>query len=582
MDAPLSPARKEHSRTMAIVALVARHRRYVLLALLVLLHLAIMQGVPSAIARTVLVGHFGLFLLWQPIVRGERRLRPVELALLAAAVAGFLVFLNGWLLIAWTMVLTAVVGGKVFFFGSRWSRLFYLLALGYLMVVLLVLLLPPVIPLYTALPPGFDLIARYILPLVFPLMALLPVEETEREEVEVIDLFSSIILFLLLAVLMLGCLAFMLVRQAGYVEALLLTLLSLAALLLLLGWAWNPRAGFSGMGVLFTRHVLSVGLPFEQWLHHLAEHSMREDDPACFLDDAFSGMARLPWVAGGEWRAGGRADDRSGRFGALDGEKIEFQHGPLQVALYTRQKLSPALTWHLALLARLLGEFYLAKVHATQLQRMSYVQAVHETGARVTHDVKNLLQSLNALCFAAERPGSESSPEFQHLLRRQLPVISKRLQQTLDKLRRPDEQPLTHQRAVGWWSELKRRFAGQGIDFAEIGLTGELEVPAGLFDTVAENLLQNALEKRTTQPGLRIAVGLSGDAPVELSVTDSGSAMPPELARRLLRGPVESARGFGIGLYQAARQAEAASYRLELANNEDGEVCLRLREVQKT
>ena len=64
---------------MAIVALVARHRRYVLLALLVLLHLAIMQGVPSAIARTVLVGHFGLFLLWQPIVRGERRLRPVEL-----------------------------------------------------------------------------------------------------------------------------------------------------------------------------------------------------------------------------------------------------------------------------------------------------------------------------------------------------------------------------------------------------------------------------------------------------------------------------------------------------------------------
>lgn len=566
---------------MAVVALVARHRRYVLLALLVLLHLAIMQGIPSAIARTLLVGHFGLFLLWQPIVRAERRLRPIELAILAGAVAGFLVLLNGWLLIAWAMVLTAIVGGKVFFFGSRWSRLFYLLALGYLLVVLLVLLLPPVIPQYAALPAGFDLIARYILPLVFPLMALLPVEEIEREEVEVIDLFSSIILFLLLAVLILGCLAFMLVRQAGYVEALLLTLLSLAALLLLLGWAWNPRAGFSGMGVLFTRHVLSVGLPFEQWLHHLAEHSMREDDPARFLDDAFAGMARLPWVAGGQWRAGERADDRSGRFGELAGEKSAFQHGPLQVVLYTRQKLSPALSWHLDLLARLLGEFYLAKVHATQLQRMSYVQAVHETGARVTHDVKNLLQSLNALCFATERPGSEASPEFQLLLRRQLPVIAKRLQQTLDKLRRPDEQPASPQRAVDWWGELKRRFASEDIGFADIGLSDELQVPAGLFDTVAENLLQNALAKRAAEPGLRIMVGFSGEQPVELSVTDTGRAMAPETARRLLRGPVESARGFGIGLYQAARQAEAAGYRLELANNEDGEVCLRLREVRR-
>lgn len=581
MNASPHAAGQRLPRTLAIVALVARHRRYFLLALLILLHLAIMQGVPSAIARTLLVGHFGLFLLWQPIVRGERRLRTVELAILAGAVAGFLVFLNGWLIIAWAMVLTAVVGGKVFFFGSRWSRLFYLLALGYLLVVLLVLLLPPVIPLYTALPSGFDLIARYILPLLFPLMALLPVEEIEREEIEVIDLFSSIILFLLLAVLMLGCLAFMLVRQAGYVEALLLTLLSLAALLLLLGWTWNPRAGFSGMGVLFTRHVLSVGLPFEQWLHYLAEHSMREDDPSRFLDDAFSGMARLPWVAGGEWRAGDRADDRSGRFGELHGEKSEFQHGPLQVALYTRQKLSPALSWHLALLARLLGEFYLAKVHAAQLQRLSYLQAVHETGARVTHDVKNLLQSLNALCFAAERPGSESSPEFQLLLRRQLPVISKRLQQTLDKLRRPDEQPTTYQRAVEWWGELKRRFSADDIDFADAGLSEELELPAGLFDTVAENLLQNALEKRATQPGIRIAVGFLGDKPVELSVTDSGRAISPELATRLLRGPVDSAKGFGIGLYQTARQAEAAGYRLELANNEDGEVCLRLRELRK-
>ena len=114
----------DHAGLAAIVAFVARYRRYLLLALLVLLHLSIVQGVPSPIARTLLVGHFGLFLLWQPIVRAERRLGPLELVVLAAAVTGFIVFLNGWLMIAWTMVLTEIVGGNGCFFGSRWLRLF--------------------------------------------------------------------------------------------------------------------------------------------------------------------------------------------------------------------------------------------------------------------------------------------------------------------------------------------------------------------------------------------------------------------------------------------------------------------------
>jgi len=568
--------RNDPAGLAAIVALVARYRRYLLLALLVLLHLAIVQGVSSPVARTLLVGHFGLFLLWQPIVRAERRLRPLELALLAAAVTAFIVFLNGWLMIAWTMVLTAIVGGKVFFYGSRWLRLFYLLALGYLLVLLLVLLLPPLLPISEPLPGGFDLVARYVLPLMFPLMAILPVEDSEREETEVVDLFSGIILFLLLAVLMLGCLAFMLVRAAGYAESLMLTLLSLAALLLLLGWAWNPRAGFSGLGVLFSRHVLSVGLPFEQWMHHLAEHAMREDDPVAFLDDAFAGLARLPWVGGGEWRAGERAEDRSGRFGRLEGQQTAYHHGPLTVTLYTSQRLSPALSWHFDLLTRLLGEFYLAKVHAGQLQRLSYVQAVHETGARVTHDVKNLLQSLNTLCFAAEWQDGDNSAEFQRLLRRQLPVITQRLQQTLDKLRRPEAQPVAWQPAAAWWAELRQRYANAGIEFTADEFDATAEVPSGLFNSVAENLLQNALDKRLHESGLRIAASLSAGESIEFSVCDSGSPIAAELASRLMRGPVDSAGGFGIGLYQAARQAESLGYRLELQTNQPGQVCFRL------
>ena len=64
---------------------------------------------------------------------------------------------------------------------------------------------------------------------------------------------------------------------------------------------------------------------------------------------------------------------------------------------------------------------------------------------------------------------------------------------------------------------------------------------------------------------------------VALRVCDSGSAVPPEIESRLLRSPVSSRSGLGIGLYQAARQAEAAGFQLSLEENRDGKVCFALR-----
>ena len=100
---------------------------------------------------------------------------------------------------------------------------------------------------------------------------------------------------------------------------------------------------------------------------------------------------------------------------------------------------SPALHWHLHLLGQLLGEFYLAKLREEELRQASYLQAVHETGARMTHDIKNLLQSLNVLVAAAARDEGRDSPELRALMRRQLPAMSQRLAETLDKLQRPRE-----------------------------------------------------------------------------------------------------------------------------------------------
>jgi sensor histidine kinase regulating citrate/malate metabolism len=73
-----------------------------------------------------------------------------------------------------------------------------------------------------------------------------------------------------------------------------------------------------------------------------------------------------------------------------------------------------------------------------------------------------------------------------------------------------------------------------------------------------------------------VKVALEYGEGVALRVSDTGSAVPPEIETRLLRAPVSSRGGLGIGLYQAARQAEAAGFRLTLEANRDGEVCFTL------
>jgi C4-dicarboxylate-specific signal transduction histidine kinase len=93
---------------------------------------------------------------------------------------------------------------------------------------------------------------------------------------------------------------------------------------------------------------------------------------------------------------------------------------------------------------------------------------------------------------------------------------------------------------------------------------------------VADNLVQNALEKRMQFPALAIVVRLQAGGDL-LSVSDNGAPLPDSLAAALFSAPVASETGLGIGLYHAARQAEALGYDLRLAENQPGEVRFELR-----
>ena len=100
------------------------------------------------------------------------------------------------------------------------------------------------------------------------------------------------------------------------------------------------------------------------------------------------------------------------------------------------------------------------------------------------------------------------------------------------------------------------------------------QVPSDLFDSVADNLLQNAVRKSEGDPAFRVEVAMAGDvANVVLSVTDNGEPVSDAVARGLFEAPVPSQAGLGIGLYQAARQARQHGYQLLLARNERG--CVR-------
>lgn len=541
--------------------------------MLIFLHLAAIWGAEDIWARGFMLAHFGLFILWQPFMRGEQRLTPSQVAAIAAIALGTLYFLNWWLLALWVSVLSGIVGGKVFLFQARWLRRFYLVVLLYLVSLLLVWIIPNTfirLPLLNEV----ELLARYGLPVLFVVMMAIPAETDTAETPQVVDFFYAAMIVFLLIALALGSFAFMTVGKIDYITALSFSMLIIAGVLLILSFAWNPRSGFSGLSVYFSRYLLSIGLPFERWLYFLAELSQLETKPERFMKEACAGLGRLPWVSGGFWHTAAE----SGDFGKVSKNSVEFTNQEIHLRVFTSLPLSPSLVWHFQLLGQLLGEFYVAKQREQRLQQQTYVQAVHETGARMTHDVKNLLQSLNVLCAAAERDAAPSAGgELSALMRRQLPAITQRLQQTLEKLQKPAADNGRFVKADTWWEGLQRSYAGRGVEFSREGSGDAVMLPKELFDCAGDNLLQNALRKRRLDESVKIHASFRcGDA-IEFSVCDSGAPVASEVLRGLMRGPVPSDTGFGIGLYQTSRLAEISGFSLQLRENDPGRVCFSLR-----
>jgi signal transduction histidine kinase len=559
------------ARTLIHRLLPALRQQDWLALTLLALHGALALGIDTAASKALLLTHFGCFLLWQPVWQGEQKLYPGQTALIVGAATLLVALESWWMMSLWIAGLFALIGGEVPTIKNVGQRIVAMLAAIYLLSILLVWVVPH---LFDAVEHGalFVSVARYgpLLPLL--LIFVVKTERTVRRANYSVDLIASLLLFLMVVVLVLGAFVIHQLSHGKYVIALAKALLVIAGILFALSWLWDPRGGFAGIGQLMNRYFMSVGMPFERWMHSLASLADQQRDPDRFVMLAAKDMAAFTWVSGIDWQT----QHQRGSEGRIGRHATDCRFGSLRLTLYTSWLPSPALVLHIRLLARLLADYYEAKTREQEQRHNAYMHAIYETGSRLTHDVKNLLQSLASLCTAAESSEDPDPAALRRLILRQLPEINRRLQGTLEKLSRRADGSSETRAAAAWWRDLQQRYAHEPVVFEAGTIEPTVELPVDLFDRVAENCLQNALQKRKDGQAPTITVSFSCETAPRLRVCDSGHQLPDALIGALLMTPVRSQHGLGVGLYQSARQAAELGYALRLASNVPGKVCFEL------
>ncbi|OOO01631.1 MAG: hypothetical protein USCGTAYLOR_02152 [Chromatiales bacterium USCg_Taylor] len=139
-----------------------------------------------------------------------------------------------------------------------------------------------------------------------------------------------------------------------------------------------------------------------------------------------------------------------------------------------------------------------------------------------------------------------TQPRTILILKRQLPLIIQRLQRALDKLQAPEKADLTHVDVADWWYEATTRHGHNGVQFRAT-ISTHAAIPADLYDSVIDNLLENAYVKRRAETGIEITVTLQSEVEsVCLRVCDQGCAIATARANELFKQPVLSYSGLGI------------------------------------
>ncbi|MDP1766148.1 MAG: ATP-binding protein [Methylotenera sp.] len=550
-----------------------------LMALMILsLHALLIWGDSSGLHRALFLCHYGCFLMWQPVMRQTKTLswQAILLIIVGAGVGMF--FLNWWVIAFWIAGLFALIGGRIFSGESTRDRLPNILASTYLLAILLLWVVPKLLKANDDLAAA-EFLLTYFLP--FLPIAILFLSSKSKIKISSqstnIDFFYTLLIFLLSSIVILGSFAIGVIWKIHYIKLLIVVVMGLAATLVVLSWLWNPSSTFSGLELLMSRYLLSIGLPFEHWIRQIAKYAEYEPTAEKFLQAAMRELVALNWVNGLMWEVEGTKN----QIGNSTTYISTFNFHQLHLTIYSRWQFSPAMYLHVQLLTQILGEFYEAKRREEMIIQNTYMQSLYETGSRLTHDIKNILQSMGTLSAAAEQSSDDGSDDARliELVKKQLPRLNQRLASTLTKLERPSAEKKSQEKVANWWKSFKQLNTQLQVSFEAPISMPKTNIDPEVLDSVVDNLLHNALEKAKLEANTIIKVSLMPSSHFCLEVTDTGSAIPDDVVQRLFKSHISSKNGLGVGLFHAAQQASNAGYQLTLVDNRDGEVRFRLEMI---
>jgi signal transduction histidine kinase len=537
-----------------------------LILMLELLHLSLWIDFGQALSRAMILVHFGLFLIWQPVWRGDESISLMNSGLFILLTLVFVAWLNLWFMFFWIILLIGFLGG--FIKHNTSDQIIYMVTLAFLVTELLMGATTQIFNINVG-PVAHNLFFYGLFAL--PLILLFFIRRKTTVTRENVDLLRAVSSALLISLVALGSLLNMYHTGTTYLDALIKTILAISFLLLVISWLLSPRFGFSGLSQVWSQSLLNIGTPFEQWLNKISNLNQELTDPDEFLDASMRELMSISWISGLEWNIG----VHQGRYGKEDKYQVSIKVKQLTVTLYTRLVVGGTLYLHCNLLIKIIENLYTSKIKERELNDQIHLQSIYETGARITHDIKNLLQSLKTLTSIVGGDESIDSNK-QALLKTQLPHLTQRLQLALDKLQSPRDVQQQDLDIKSWSQSLENRLKPNDIKIMT-DIRVNHEIPGDLFDSVIDNLLENIANKKQLEAEITVKIEIHTDENnVRIAVSDTGTAIPEDKARRLLTRAVTSENGLGIGIYQSSRHAELHGYRLKLKENMDGNVCFEL------
>jgi len=527
-------------------------------------------GDNDTITQSFLIIHFGLFLLWQPVIKQQSSFSTKQIIILFILIFGFIYWFNPWLNAFWALLLLTLLTGRIFARGL--ARVAYGLAVIVLFLEFVLITTPELFHLAAISstlqsPFGTVLLA---LPLV---LLFIPATSSASNQV---DFIRGFLIVLLVIFLCMSSVLISLTVQQPYIESLAISVIVLSLFLLLTSFLWAPRAGFTGLAQLLETYVLNIGGPFEEWFSHIstleANTGLR---PENFLSASLRYLMQQHWISGVSWQTG----SEKGVEGEVSSHQVNINDEKLTLIIHAYSPVGPSLLLHSKLLLSVLTFYYRAKLQEQLLLKQAHMQAIYETGSKLTHDVKNILQSTNTMTQIINDNDAQMQEKID-VLKKQMPILTQRLNTTLKKLRDPANTDSAIQTSSGsllhWWNQLQMRYTGRHIKFST-EVENDMEIPVDILTTVMENLLDNARSKRIREPDLKIFVTLSTkEKHLHLSVMDTGSAIDDEIAQQLFKEVVSSQDGFGIGLYQSYELAKNHGFTLTVADNTSGNVTFTL------